>query len=84
MNSKWGVADQYVFERLLQECDTARAPFFKVALTLSSHEPFDVPMKTVFQGADENSMFLNASHYTDKCSENYSGRQVCAPGGAKH
>jgi phosphoglycerol transferase MdoB-like AlkP superfamily enzyme len=67
LGSKWGIADQYLFERLLQECDTARGPFFKVALTLSSHEPFDVPMKTVFPGSDENSMFLNASHYTDKC-----------------
>jgi len=67
ITSKWGVPDQYVFDRLLKECDTARAPFFKVALTLSSHEPFEVPMQTVFSGSDENSMFLNSSYYTDKC-----------------
>src|ERR1044071_8021331 len=34
-NSKWGVHDHYVFNRLLQECDTAQGPFFKVMLSLS-------------------------------------------------
>jgi phosphoglycerol transferase MdoB-like AlkP superfamily enzyme len=65
-NSKWGVPDHYVFERLLQECDTALHPFFKVMLSLSSHEPFEVPMETVIQGGDERSLFLNACYYTDK------------------
>jgi phosphoglycerol transferase MdoB-like AlkP superfamily enzyme len=65
-DSKWGVADHYVFERLLNECDTASNPFFKVMLSLSSHEPFEVPMQTVIEGKDEGSMFLNACFYTDK------------------
>jgi phosphoglycerol transferase MdoB-like AlkP superfamily enzyme len=41
--SKWGVHDHLVFERAFQEIDSARSPFFKVILSLSSHEPFDVP-----------------------------------------
>ena len=65
-NSKWGVADHYVFNQLLAECDTARNPFFKVMLSLSSHEPFEVPMEPVFKGNDESSKFLNACYYTDK------------------
>jgi phosphoglycerol transferase MdoB-like AlkP superfamily enzyme len=65
-NSKWGVADHYIFNQLLTECDTAQNPFFKVMLTLSSHEPFEVPMKPVFEGDDERSKFLNACFYTDK------------------
>jgi phosphoglycerol transferase MdoB-like AlkP superfamily enzyme len=65
-DSKWGVADHYVFERLLNECDTAANPFFKVMLSLSSHEPFEVPMETVIKGTDEGSMFLNSCYYTDK------------------
>jgi len=65
-DSKWGVADHFVFERLLNECDTASHPFFKVMLSLSSHEPFEVPMETVIEGNDEGSMFLNACYYTDK------------------
>ncbi|MEY4931332.1 MAG: hypothetical protein RI909_2056, partial [Bacteroidota bacterium] len=58
-NSKWGVADHYVFNQLLDECDTAKNPFFKVMLSLSSHEPFEVPMEPVFKGEDESSKFLN-------------------------
>lgn len=65
-NSKWGVADHYVFNQLLDECDTAKNPFFKVMLSLSSHEPFEVPMDPVFKGQDESSKFLNACFYTDK------------------
>jgi len=65
-NSKWGVADHYVFDQLLSECDTAQNPFFKVMLTLSSHEPFEVPMQPVFEGKDESTRFLNSCYYTDK------------------
>jgi len=65
-NSKWGVADHYVFNQLLAECDTAQTPFFKVMLTLSSHEPFEVPMQPVFEGQDESTKFLNSCYYTDK------------------
>lgn len=63
---KWGVHDHLVFERAFVECDTAVAPFFKVILSLSSHEPFDVPMETAFHGADPEQQFLNSCHYTDK------------------
>jgi phosphoglycerol transferase MdoB-like AlkP superfamily enzyme len=65
-NSKWGVADHFVFNRMVEECDTARIPFFKVMLSLSSHEPFEVPMDPVFPGKDEPALFLNACLYTDK------------------
>jgi phosphoglycerol transferase MdoB-like AlkP superfamily enzyme len=65
-NSKWGVHDHFVFDRLLQESDSASVPFFKVMLSLSSHEPFDVPVEKPFRkGDDEGSLFLNACHYTD-------------------
>lgn len=64
--SKWGVHDHLVFERLLAECDTASLPFFKVMLSLSSHEPFDVPLDPPFMaGKDDTSMFLNSIYYTD-------------------
>ncbi|MBN8578515.1 MAG: sulfatase-like hydrolase/transferase [Cytophagales bacterium] len=65
-DSKWGVADHFVFDRMLTELDTTTAPFFKVMLSLSSHEPFEVPMKTVIAGNDEGSLYLNACYYTDK------------------
>ncbi len=63
---KWGVHDHLVFDRAFAECDTAANPFFKVILSLSSHEPFDVPMEPVFAGDDPESLFFNACNYTDK------------------
>lgn len=64
--SKWGVHDHIVFDRALQECDTAQSPFFKTILSLSSHEPFDVPMVARFPGDDWENLFLNSCHYTDR------------------
>jgi phosphoglycerol transferase MdoB-like AlkP superfamily enzyme len=63
--SKWGIHDHYVFGQTLLECDTSASPFFKVVLSLSSHEPFDVPMAPFIQGSDEESRFLNSCYYTD-------------------
>jgi phosphoglycerol transferase MdoB-like AlkP superfamily enzyme len=64
--SKWGVHDHIVFEQAFQECDSAQNPFFKVILSLSSHEPFDVPMEPKFAGNDHESLFLNSCYYTDR------------------
>jgi phosphoglycerol transferase MdoB-like AlkP superfamily enzyme len=41
-------------------------PFVKVVLTLSSHEPFDVPMEPVFTDNDEFAKFRNSVYYVDK------------------
>lgn len=65
--SKWGVPDHVLFNRLLEECNATEDPFFNVLFTLSSHEPFDVPMKTVIEGVDRESKFLNSIYYTDSC-----------------
>lgn len=68
--SKWGVHDEFVFDRLLTETDTAQAPFFKTMLSLSSHEPFDVPTGMP-EKKDEESLFLNSCTYTDKSLGNF-------------
>ena len=65
-DSKWGVHDHYVFDEFLNELNKAPQPFFKVMLTLSSHQPYTVPMETVIEGNDDSSKFLNSAHYTDK------------------
>jgi phosphoglycerol transferase MdoB-like AlkP superfamily enzyme len=54
-----------VFEKLLERCNDTGQPFFKSFITLSSHEPFDVPMPTAIAGDDDESRFLNAAYYTD-------------------
>jgi phosphoglycerol transferase MdoB-like AlkP superfamily enzyme len=63
---KWGVHDHNVFNRFLSECNAApKQPFFMVCVSQSSHDPFDVPMKTVIKGTDEDSRFLNSAFYAD-------------------
>ncbi|HUU99523.1 MAG TPA: sulfatase-like hydrolase/transferase [Bacteroidales bacterium] len=65
-NSKWGVHDDVLFEALRDSMRRVEEPFFRVVLTLSSHEPFEVPMSNVFEGKDDLTKFRNSVYYTDK------------------
>jgi phosphoglycerol transferase MdoB-like AlkP superfamily enzyme len=65
-NSKWGVHDHVMFKALADSMKSIREPFFKVVLTLSSHEPFDVPMDPVFKGEDQLTKYKNSVFYADK------------------
>ncbi len=58
---KWGVHDEFTFRRMLEVMDEQKEPFFDFYFTLSSHEPYTVPMETVME--DE---YLNSMYYTDK------------------
>ena len=61
-SARWGVPDHITFSRFSQEIlAQEQQPYFKTLLTLSSHEPFDVPMHRI----DEP--FLNSVAYTDSC-----------------
>ncbi|MDB5233402.1 MAG: hypothetical protein JWR44_395 [Hymenobacter sp.] len=64
-NSKWGAHDGALFTRMLADLTKQPQPFFVTAFTLSSHEPFEVPMKTHFRGTSEAAMFRNSVYYTD-------------------
>ncbi|MCQ2606690.1 MAG: LTA synthase family protein [Bacteroidales bacterium] len=66
-NTKWGAYDHIVFNRMFKDLQQEKEPFFSVCYTLSSHEPFDVPMHSEFYGDSEYSKFLNSVHYTDSC-----------------
>ena len=62
--AQWGYADDVVCEYFADEVlelASAEKPFFATLLTLSSHEPFDVPYS-----AFENKI-LNAAAFTDEC-----------------
>ena len=66
-NSKWGIHDGVVLDVLYDSLNHARQPFCEGVLTLSSHEPFEVPIKTVFKGISVNAKFKNSIFYTDSC-----------------
>jgi phosphoglycerol transferase MdoB-like AlkP superfamily enzyme len=68
--AKWGAHDEATFARLFSEIETnteTAAPFFYTLFTLSSHEPYDVPVKPVITGSSKTAQFKNAHHYTDSC-----------------
>jgi phosphoglycerol transferase MdoB-like AlkP superfamily enzyme len=65
-NSKWGVHDHVLFKALEDSLQKIKEPFFNLVLTLSSHEPFDVPMETVFEGKDNMTKYKNSVYYSDQ------------------
>ena len=42
-------------------------PFFYTLFTLSSHEPFDIPIEPMFGSDNNENSFKSAMHYTDAC-----------------
>lgn len=64
-NSKWGAYDHIVLKKQAQDLSKEPQPFFSVLLTLSNHEPFEVPGKAAYPGADLPSKFKSTAHYTD-------------------
>ena len=77
--SKWGAHDHVVLARLLADARTFGRPFFATLFTLSSHEPYDVPMPPVFAGEDEQAHFLNAHIYTDRSLGDFIARASREP-----
>jgi phosphoglycerol transferase MdoB-like AlkP superfamily enzyme len=59
---KWGVHDEFTFEKFASMIDESQSPSFNFMFTLSSHEPYDVPMERVYR--DD---YFNSVHYTDSC-----------------
>ncbi|MFB9861971.1 LTA synthase family protein [Rufibacter immobilis] len=64
-NSKWGVHDHILFDKVLADHQAPKEPFLTTIFTLSSHEPYDIPRPAAFQGTDEVTQFKNSFHYTD-------------------
>jgi len=71
MNAKWGAHDEFVMKKQASEISNEQQPFFSVILSLSSHEPFQVPMAPQFPGDDIPSKFKSCCYYTDHCIGNY-------------
>jgi len=66
-NSKWGVHDHVLFNDLKDSMGMKTTePFLKVVLTLSSHEPFDIPQDPYFTGNDNLNKYRSSLHYADE------------------
>ena len=73
LSSKWGAFDHVVLNRAMTDLTTIQQPFFVNILTLSSHEPFEIPNDSNKWGipnfkttTDENELFKNVMYYTDQ------------------
>lgn len=67
MNSKWGAYDEKVFSKQLTDMDLVKQPFFSTILTLTNHEPFDLPVEKRFKGEQVEDKFRSTSFYADSC-----------------
>jgi phosphoglycerol transferase MdoB-like AlkP superfamily enzyme len=67
MNSKWGTYDEKVFSKQMKDMDTVKQPFFSTILTLTNHEPFELPVKNHFSGDKVEDKFRSTTFYTDSC-----------------
>ena len=65
--AKWGVPDDIVFDKMTSLTDSFPRPFQLTIMTLSNHEPFDLPDSSVqvYFNDDENSKLLNSMRYAD-------------------
>lgn len=71
-NSKWGAYDDVFMQRLFKDLkDNKKEPFFKVALTLTSHEPYEIKGEYVFGKDTHDNKFRSAHHYTDQVIGNF-------------
>lgn len=64
-----GVPDEYLFQELIVQYRKMKSPFFLHTLTLSTHEPFDIPKLKIY--SSERKMYLQSVTYLDKQLQNF-------------
>lgn len=67
MKSRWGKFDEVVFGRQLHDLNQEKQPFFSTLLTLTNHEPYDLPGTPKFGRVDNVANFKSTAYYTDSC-----------------
>lgn len=71
MKSRWGKFDELVFARQIAELSKEKQPFFSTLLTLTNHEPYDLPGTPKFGNTDNVAKFKSTAYYTDSCINAY-------------
>ena len=70
--SAWGALDEETFFLVLDSVDRQPQPFFSSMVTLTSHEWFVAPVKSVFKEKDAvTTKYKNTVHYTDSCLQDF-------------
>jgi phosphoglycerol transferase MdoB-like AlkP superfamily enzyme len=67
LTSKWGAHDGFIYSRFLSDAKNFKEPFLANVLSLSSHEPYDVPYSSSDLEKDEWYPYKNSLRYADSC-----------------
>jgi len=65
-NGRLGYHDGYLLPYFSQKMSKLQTPFFASLFTLSSHSPYDQPMKPVVTWGESDKDFLNSIYYSDR------------------
>lgn len=66
-NAEWGVHDDRLYARMIEGLSKQTQPFFSVALTLSSHEPFRIPVDKRFNSNNDADDYRSSVYFSDSC-----------------
>ncbi len=69
--SKWGAFDHLTFKKQIDYLNKSEQPFFSTLLTLSNHEPFDLPGEPKFGSKNVADLFRSTAFYTDSALNVY-------------
>ncbi len=61
----WGADDARLFQKAIKTLKETPQPFFSTIMTLSLHQPYDVPYKSQWNGTSERDKFLNCAAFAD-------------------
>ncbi|MEQ1746547.1 MAG: LTA synthase family protein [Saprospiraceae bacterium] len=61
----WGADDVTMLNKVTSSLGQMQQPFFATALTLSLHQPYDVPYQSRWNGVTEREKFLNCAAFAD-------------------
>mgnify|MGYP003945731723 CR=1 FL=1 len=71
MNSKWGAHDGVLLQKQFETLNKEKQPFFSATLTLTNHEPFEVPGTYKFGSSTNADSFKSTAFYTDSCMNDF-------------
>jgi phosphoglycerol transferase MdoB-like AlkP superfamily enzyme len=66
-SGKWGVPDHFSFARFFNDIKADTGQWFHVMLSLSNHEPFEIPVRQKFGNKDLTGKFYSSAYYADSC-----------------
>jgi len=71
VQSKWGAFDHLTFQKQIEYLNASPQPFFSTLLTLSNHEPFDLPGPPKYGSGSQAGLFRSTAFYTDSALYDY-------------